>query len=157
MAKALDRKDYNFHISRKWHNVYKSLCKTGNRSDLFEKFTSLYTFCVSIGYTKNKFIPLEESFPLFEIDYVNQETEWPVLLAIAWKKNNESLDIFSNMREIIQISDQYAEGGMQYLVDQYLDDHLDPETKYLINTNESELEYNLALFIQEMKEENILI
>lgn len=156
MARALDNKDYDFCISRKWHNVYKSLCKTGHRYHLFDRFTSLYTFCVSVGYTKDMSSPLENTFSLFKLEYVDSETEWPVMLAVAWKKCEENLDIFTDMKRVVQICDEYAEGGMQHLVNEILSDYMD-SNQNIMSAKELEFEYNLALFVTEMQNQNILL
>lgn len=116
-------KSPDFHISEKWHTLYKSVCKSVGGHPLFDKYTNLYTLSCGIGHLLNIKTPLEKSYSIFTLEQVDENTEWTVLRAIAWQDSQKDIGIFVNSKKIIEICDQFAETGIKKIYDDLFSDH----------------------------------
>jgi len=145
-------KSPDFHISEKWLRLYQSTCKRGNGYPLFEKYTNLYTLSCGIGYILNKKTSLEKPYSPFTLEQIDENIEWPILRAIAWKDVGEDISIFVNSKKIIDICDQYAETGIQKLYNDLFIDHfkdnilmpyedLEKDLLYLVEKYKREISY----------------
>ena len=158
MANPLEGgKSPDFRISRKWHKFYQSFCLRGQTQvdsyPLFKKYTNLYTLCASIGYSLGKKTPLDEKVETpFTLEQIDEKLEWPLLISIAWADSGQDLNVFMDSKKIIKICDEYAETGIQFLVNQY------PFNKVyvdncLYNPEKVDLEFNTTLLVKQLKDE----
>ena len=157
-----DIKSPDFHISKKWHKIYQSLCGrtslVAEAYPLFKKYTNLYILCTAIGFSLNKKEPLDKKTETpFTLEQIDTATEWPVLLAIAWRDSGQDMNIFTDSRKIISVCDQYAEAGMREFISQYPFNQLFNEEGELLNPENYELEFNAALIVQKYKNDYSLI
>ncbi len=152
-------KSPDFHISKKWHKVYQNLCRrVGTFNALFKKYTNLYTLCAAIGYHLNEKIELDkEKETPFTLEQVDENTEWPVLIAIAWVDAGQDMNIFNNSKEIIRICDQYAEAGMKKIMSMHPFDKIFTKDYELLNPENYEVELNTAFILQELKKDFSLL
>lgn len=111
------------YISEKWGSTYEALCK-GEHS-IYEKMTTLFTLCADIGYLNDERSALEKKKDIFKWFTLDSEGEVPVLTAIAWNAKNRDLGVLSDRKEIITISSEFAEAGMQYLYNEYFNEFVD--------------------------------
>ena len=149
-------KSPDFHISEKWLNLYQSICRRGRARGegypLFDKYTNFYTLCASIGFRLGKKTKLNKSCSPFTLEQVDEDMEWPALQAIAWKDLGMEMGVFVNSRQVIEICNQYAETGIQKLVDKCLVDYLHEDGQLLRPAN-LDLEITLCHLIEIIKKE----
>ncbi len=107
------------YISQKWWFLYETLCR--GEDSVFSQMTGLFTLCASIGYNEQKRHELEKpKKDIFKWMTLNQETEIPVLTSITWEIMERNTAFLTDRKQIIEISQEFAEGGMQYLHDHFL-------------------------------------
>ena len=150
-------KSPDIRISKKWHKFYQSFCARGQSQvescSLFRKYTNLYTLCATIGYFLGKKTPLDEKIETpFTLEQVDEKTEWPTLISIAWADTNKDIRIFMDSRQIIRICDEYAETGVQFLLESH------PFNKVFVdnclyNPEKIDLEFQAMLLVKELKDE----
>jgi ribonuclease HI len=110
--------------------------------------------CAAIGYLlgPDKKTPLQDKIETpFTLEQVDEKTEWPLLIAIAWADSNKDITVFTDSKKIIKICEEYAEAGFQFLIKQYpfniafIDNNLD-------NAENADLEFNVSLLIKQLKD-----
>ena len=143
---AISENPATFYISQKWHFLYERLCQGENK--IFDKMASLFTLCATIGDCHKKEEKLKERKGIFRWSNLDAN-ERAVLTAIAWKSNNRDLETLSNQKQIIEITMEFAEGGMQYLYDEILEDYFPDESN--ISYPRLELEFPLAQIIEGLR------
>ena len=136
------------YISEKWWFLYKTLCR--EESSVFSQMTGLFTLCASIGYSNQTQLPLDKNKKdIFKWITLNPESEIPVLTAITWDTMNRSIAALTNHKEIMDISSEFAEGGMQFLYDQFFEEH--SQNGQLIHPEKLDIAFNLAQVIEGLR------
>ena len=141
------------YISEKWRFLYETLCQ--GEYSVFSQMTGLFTLCASIGYNNQTRSELEKPRrDIFKWITLNQETEVPVLTSITWGTLERDTALLTDRKQIIEISQEFAEGGMQYLHDQFFEDHI--QDGQLIRPKTLDIEFNLAQIIEGLRRKQSL-
>lgn len=152
-------KSPSFSISKKWLSLYQAVCPAGAARGggyrLFDKYTNLYTLCAALGHSLGRQDELSNPYPPFTLEQVGEEDEWPTLLAIAWDHSNNNPDVFVRSKDVIDICNRYAEGGMQYLHENFFCDHMEGE--HLLSPEKKDLEAELSMIIKEVVEQDSML
>ena len=140
------------YIGDKWEDIYKKLCKNEDSgiSSVFDQMTSLFTLCASIGHLNQTSKKLEKSKGIFRWSNLNQEREVSVLTAIAWDSQGRDLSVLENKKRIMELACDYAEAGMQYLYDNFFEDHM--HDGQLGRIDKLDVEFNLAQILEGLRQ-----
>jgi hypothetical protein len=142
------------YISGKWEHLYDKLCK-GSES-IFDQMTSLFTLCATIGHIIER--PIEVTKPkkdIFKWINLNEDNNITVLSTIAWSSLHRDLSVLPNKKKIMEIACNYAEGGMQYLFENYFEDHVSIENgNYLFHIEKLDIEFDLAQIVEGLRQEH---
>lgn len=140
------------YISKEWETHYQVLCR--GETAIFDQSSNLFTLCAAIGHTKERKRPLTEKKGLFRWVALNTENNLTILSAIAWDFKGRDLSVLVDKKEILNITSEYAEGGMAYLNEMYFEDYL--ESNQLTLPKKIDLEFELAQIIEGLREEQSL-
>jgi hypothetical protein len=87
---------------------------------------------------------------IFRWTNLNSETNVSVLTAIAWDARKRELAVLLDRRKIMDIASEFAEGGMQYLYDNFFEDYM--QDGQLIRPEKLDIEFNLAQIIEGLRQ-----
>jgi len=135
------------YISKKWETIYDVLCRGDS---IFDQMTDLFTLCAAIGHQNQEPVQLENKKGIFRWTNLNSETNVSVLTAIAWDARKRELAALSDKRKIMDIASEFAEGGMQYLYDNFFEDYM--QNGQLIRPEKLDIEFNLAQIIEGLRQ-----
>ena len=140
------------YISEKWENIYEKLCKNNeSNTRVFDQMTSLFTLCASIGHLNQAPKKTEKQKGVFRWSNLNQEREVSVLTAIAWDAQQKDLSVLENKKIIMELACDFAEGGMQYLFDNFFEDHM--HDGQLGRIDKLDVEFNLAQIVEGLRQQ----
>ena len=139
------------YISEKWKGIYEDLCKGDT---IFEQMTNLFTLCAAIGHQNQKHDELKNKKDIFKWVNLNAETDIPILTAIAWDYEKRDLAVLSDQRKIIEITSEFSEGGMQYLFENFFEDHM--QDGRINRPAILDIEFNLAQIIEGIRQKRSL-
>lgn len=77
----------------------------------------------------------------------HSETDISILTAIAWDASERNLAVMSDKKQVVAIACNYAEGGMQYLYDNFFEDHMQDDQ--LHRPEKLDIEFNLAQIVDQ--------
>lgn len=137
------------HINKDWENIYDTLCRGGD--SIFYQMTSLFTLCATIGHLNQDSRKVNNRQGKFRWGNLNQETETTILSAIAWDHEKRDLQILSDRKRILEIACEYAEGGMQYLYENFFEDFM--VNGQLNRPDKLDIEFNLAQIIEGLRQQ----
>ncbi len=137
------------YINIKWENIYDALCRGGD--SIFDQMTSLFTLCAAIGHLNQNSKMFDKKQGKFRWVNLNQETETTILSAIAWDHKKRNLQILSDKKLILEIASEYAEGGMQYLYENFFEDYM--VNGQLNRPDKLDIEFNLAQIIEGLRQQ----
>lgn len=135
------------YISKRWETLYDVLCRGDS---IFDQMTNLFTLCAVIGHLNQKPIKLENRKGIFRWINLKPDTDVSILTTIAWDSQKRELAVLSDRRKIMDISCKYSEGGMQYLYDNFFEDHL--QDGQLIRPETLDIEFNLAQIVEGLRQ-----
>lgn len=135
------------YISKKWETIYDVLCRGDS---IFDQMTDLFTLCAAIGHQNQEPMQPENKKGVFRWTNLNSETNVSVLTAIAWDTQERELVVLSDRRKIMDIASEFAEGGMQYLYDNFFEDYM--QDGQLIRPEKLDIEFNLAQIIEGLRQ-----
>jgi len=104
---------------RKYRSIYNEL-----KNFAFGDMHELFFLCVCLGYTANKKKPLgKDGDDRFWSRTITPE-EWTCYYAIMVKVSNMDFNCIGNDKEVIACMEQYANAGMEFLLQEFLSDYL---------------------------------
>ena len=136
------------YISKKWETIYDALCRGDS---IFDQMTNLFTLCATIGHQNDNPSQLENKKGIFRWTNLNLETDVAVLTAIAWESQERDLAVLPNRKKIMDLACEFAEGGMQYLYDNFFEDYM--QNGQLIRPDKLDIEFNLAQIIEGLRQQ----
>ncbi len=156
MEDIQELKNPDFRVSEQWRYLYDTLCRRGKMSrelgcHVFEKYTQLYSLAAVIGYTLNRRKEVKGSYTPFTLNEIERDSEWPTLRAIAWKASGCDLSKAIDKRATIKICDEFSEGGIEYLYQEFFIHHT--KDGHLLRPQDISIEQNLSLILKGIKEE----
>lgn len=121
MAK-LNYTNLRVNVDKSTHHIYVEL--TGRAQDKAEdmpfiKMPDLFVIAACVGAKEDKYKSLVDKKDIFVADALDATLQIPVLEALAFKRE-KNLDILENPREILQICERWANGGIHMVYNQVL-------------------------------------
>lgn len=135
------------YISKRWESIYDVLCRGDS---VFDQMTNLFTLCATIGHLNGEKTQPENKKGIFRWINLNSETEVSILTAIAWDARERELAVLADKRNIMDITCDFAEGGMQYLYDNFFEDHM--QDGQLLRPEKLDIEFNLAQIVEGLRQ-----
>jgi hypothetical protein len=135
------------YISKRWESVYDALCRGDS---VFDQMTNLFTLCATIGHLNGEERKPVDKKGIFRWTNLNGETDVSILTAIAWDARVRDLAVLTDKRTILDIACDYAEAGMQYLYDNFFEDHI--QDGQLLRPEKLNIEFNLAQIIEGLRQ-----
>ena len=150
-------KSVNVNTSEECFKFYKSFCRSEQNTAnyaIFPKLSNLYVLCASIGYYQNKRTMLVNPVRCTRSEHISATEELPTLIAIAYADPTEGNDIalFSDVKKIFNICDEYAETGVRFLMEQYPFKNIYSNGE-VYNSDKLDLEFLIMMKIKEIKDE----
>ncbi|MFW6030854.1 MAG: hypothetical protein ACOCRO_11475, partial [Halanaerobiales bacterium] len=143
-------------VNKIYHDIYKDLTQSSNiRKPVIDGHGKVFILCASLGYEYDKRVPFNkgEGKPLFWSHSMTNHD--PIILySIAlFSKGKVNYDILSQPEEVIKIVEEYANGGMEILMDEVLEPYVkkNNDMYYLDYSKSSFLEKDILSFINEYK------
>lgn len=121
-------------VSPEFKDIYKGL-KT---SASIEEYHELFFLCVCLGCKTNRVKPLSKKEALFWSNTI-KPVEWCSYYSIFLHKNNMKFEDLGNDEEVIFLMQEYANGGMEFLIEDFLHDYIKKNSsgQYIVeNTDE---------------------
>lgn len=137
------------YIDKRWEHIYEVLCRGENA--IFDQMTNLFTLCASIGHLNREEKSLDNKKGIFRWANLHSVTDISILTAIAWDDRERDLAVLSNKNKIMEIACNYAEGGMQYLHDNFFEDHM--QDNQLHRPEKLDIEFNLAQIVEGLRQQ----
>lgn len=135
------------YINKNWENIYDVLCRGDS---IFDQMTNLFTLCAAIGHQNGMDIKPENRKGIFRWTNLNAESDISVLTTIAWDSQKRDLAVLSDRKKIMDIACDYAEGGMQYLYENYFEDYV--QDGQLLRPEKLDIEFSLAQIIEGLRQ-----
>ncbi|ATD31153.1 hypothetical protein BHM04_08105 [Macrococcus sp. IME1552] len=135
-----------FNVEQKYDSIYQFFNrKQENKNYIFEN-GQLFLICVSIGYRNSNKVPLNKKGTTQTRGNVYKRDEENLLLNIIYSefKDFDKITKYENRIEIKKLIEEYANGGMEILLDKVLNDYWDGEK---LDDTFSEYHYIISKFI----------
>ncbi|MBY0358215.1 MAG: hypothetical protein K2W82_09465 [Candidatus Obscuribacterales bacterium] len=150
MTVQAEPKNPDFRVNDRWRFLYETLCRRGkiaqdNEYWIFEKYTQLYSFAAALGFNVGKKNEVKTSYTPFTLNEIKEDPEWPTLRAIAWKASDCNTETILDYRKTIKLCDELADGGMQYLFDEFFAAHV--KDNFLLRPKHIDIEGALSLIV----------
>jgi len=109
--------DLRVKVSKEYSNLY-----TDWKNLVCLEMHELFFLCTCIGYNAQKNIPLKKNGePKFWSGTITPE-EWSCFYAMILKENHMNPESVMHDKKVISNIEEYANGGMQILIDEFLVD-----------------------------------
>lgn len=115
-------KNLKIYIDKDKHEVYEQLVKRGseNPDDYpFQTMKDVFMLAACLGAKHNAYEPIAASKDIFNSDVFDEKADIPVIAAIAFKRQ-QSLEILGKDREMLDLVQDYANGGIAYVREQII-------------------------------------
>lgn len=113
-------KNLRIYIDKDKHETYEKLVKRGSENPdhyPFQTMKDLFMLAACMGYKHNAFEEIAASKDIFSSDVFEEKVDVPVLIAIAFGKEKNLLNLLDN-RKVLDIAQGYANGGIGYVVEE---------------------------------------
>ncbi len=107
---------------------YKEIYNNMKNKGVIEDFHDLFFVCAILGYKNNKLNPIKKNDDRFWSSTILPR-EWVVYYAMILEKNNYNYSLIENEKEVLNIIEQYANAGIEILINNFLDDYLISNSK----------------------------
>lgn len=107
-----------------YRELYNSLKNAGAVGDFHELFFA----CACLGYRKAKLVPIRKSDDRFWSRTI-RPPEWACYYSMILEKNNYDFAKVADDRAVLAIIEQYANAGMDILIEEFLADYLISSSK----------------------------
>lgn len=136
-------------VNKKYQGIYRELTSESSvHHKIFEQHGDLFTLCVCIGYKKDGRNQQFKGMDLFWSHSLNKYQE-TVIKTIALKSNN-NYEVIQDYSTIMNIAEEYADGGMEILLKELFKDHVHENEKgeiILEFSNDHQIEKDIAFYI----------
>lgn len=106
-------------IDKNTHEIYESLVKRGgdNPDDFpFQSMKDLFIASACLGVQHDCYEELTSSLVIFNADVFDEASDIPVMACIAYHRNKDLKDL-NDSKKILEITQEYANGGIHLLRD----------------------------------------
>lgn len=115
-------KNLRVYIDKDKHEIYEKLVKRGSENPdhyPFQTMKDLFMLAACLGAKHNVYEPIESARDIFNSDVFDEKTDVPVMAALAYQKE-QTLSILSKEREVLDIAQGYANGGISYVIEEII-------------------------------------
>ncbi|KAA0245641.1 MAG: hypothetical protein DYG83_00950 [Candidatus Brocadia sp. AMX2] len=115
-------KNLKVYIDKDKHELYEQLVKRGSDnpdSYPFQTMKDLFMVAACLGARNNSFEEIKSSKDIFNSDVFDEKTDVPVLAALAFQRE-KILSILNDERKILEIAQGYANGGINLVKEQII-------------------------------------
>lgn len=142
------RPDIRVKIDRKYKGIYDSL-----KNHTVGDFHELFFLCVCLGHKTQTQVKLSKREDCFWSKTIIP-SEWFTYYALFINDNNNNITSLGDDFAIIESMQEYANGGMQYLIDELLTDYFatDSSGNYL-TVNKEQLPKELLMCVLDWSEQ----
>ena len=122
MMKSINTARLSVYVDQDVHPIYEKLTSRSSKKaeDFpFETMKDLFVVAACLGAKNNKFVELNKTREIFDSTLFNQRNEVPVLLSLAFYKAKD-IEVLSDNRQVLDIVQCWANGGIRILEDQLL-------------------------------------
>lgn len=115
-------KNLRIYIDKSKHGIYEKLAKKGAENIdhyPFQTMKDVFMLAVCLGIKNKANPPLESRMDIFSSDVFDEKTDIPVLHSIAFR-HSQSLQTLLNEKEVLDIVQDYANGGIDYIVEEII-------------------------------------
>lgn len=118
-----------FNVDEKYDTVYQYFNRKQENKDYVFENGQLFLVCVALGYRNSIKIPLNKKGITLTRGNVYKRDEENLLLNIVYSefKDLKKISDYENRSEIKKILEEYANGGMNLLIEKVLIDYWDGE------------------------------
>ena len=124
--------DIRVKTALKYKPVYNSLTKfvVGDSHELF-------FVCVCVGYKNDSRLPSKKKYDCFWSVTIKPE-EWIVYYSICVRESDMDFSSLGNDQKVIELMQEYANGGMEFIIKEFLTDYLTKDSKgdYIVSHKE---------------------
>lgn len=145
--------DIRVKIDQRYHTLYTEL-----RNFVVKDMHQLFFLCACIGYRDQKPKPLgKNGNDQFYSKTITPE-EYACLCAIMIEENNMDFSVIQNKKAVISRMEEYANGGMEILLEEFLSDYLIRQGNelHVDSTHSKELPKEFLNFIYEQIYEQLI-
>jgi len=107
---------------------YKEIYNNLKNNEVIEDFHELFFICACIGYKNSKMSNFKKREDRFFSKTITP-IEWASYYSMILEKNNLNYDTIQNDKEVLQVIERYANGGMEIILDDFLNDYIIPSTR----------------------------
>jgi hypothetical protein len=110
------------YVDQDVHPIYEKLTSRSNKKaeDFpFETMKDLFIAAACVGAKYGRYVDIKKTKEIFDGTLFNQKTEVPVLISLAYQKSND-MEILYDGRQVLDIAQGWANGGIQVIEDQLL-------------------------------------
>ena len=151
--------DVRVSVNKKYTKLYKALSQSSNiRKSIFERHAKIFTLCVALGFNYNQ----RNEFNSGELENLFwsktfEKHDLTVIYSLAINNDSENTyDIISDKEKMISIAEEYADGGMEILIENVLSEYIKEDENgflYLNHSESSYLEKEILSFINSIANE----
>lgn len=148
---------HRIYVRKKYIDIYRNLRSDSQASPrVFTENKDLFTLCCMIGFKSGIRNEIKNTEMLLWSGTLDEHQE-TVLKAIAIKSSEEeSLDILDEPEKVYKIGEQYADRGMEILIEDifkpYIKEQDDGTLTVVYNAN-ADLLKNIILYVDNINEE----
>lgn len=107
--------DDRFYVQKDKHHIYQALSEKG--AGPFEYIKDVFVFAAVMGFRYDRRVPLESDRQHVGFwHYLTEARDQALLQAIAIAATS-GLDVLANRGEVIDIAEEYANGGLSLVTD----------------------------------------
>jgi len=136
--------DVRVSVNKKYTDIYKSLSQSSNiRKSIFERHAKIFTFCAALGFNKNK----RNKFNSGDLENLFWSKTFgkhdlTVIYSLAVNDYSENItEIINDKEKMISIAEEYADGGMEILIDNVLSEFIKEKEDGILYLNHIETSY----------------
>lgn len=126
-------KSLRVYIDKDKHDIYERLVKRGGENPdqyPFQTMKDVFLFAACMGLKYNHSEELKSSQDIFNTDVFDARVDIPVLSALAFSKEKD-IAILSDEKKILEIVQEYANGGISYVRLEILNNPGKPLNSYI--------------------------
>lgn len=103
--------------------MYKELYNDLKDCQVIGDFHELFFACACLGYHHNKRKPIKRGDDRFWSKTILPR-EWACYYAMLIEQNNNDFSIIADDKKVIGVIEEYANAGIEFLIQDFLDDYL---------------------------------
>ncbi|WP_079476243.1 hypothetical protein [Marinococcus halophilus] len=149
---------HRVYVRKKYIDIYRELrAQKSSSPRIFKDNKGLFVLATTIGFKSGEQKSFQNKEQLMWSDALD-DYQQTVIKAIAIKSTNENnLNILNNPEEMYSIAENYANKGMDILIEEVFKDYIkenEDNTLTIAYNEKSQLQRQLAHFVDSLQKEN---